>query len=378
MFNLYLLRLGYGPDVIGIINSVGMGVFALACLPVGRLSEQYGLLRIMRIGIVLIVLGSMFVPIVGWIPDSLRVPMLIIGAIISNLGLAAYFVAGAPYLGALSTLQQRTSVFSLQSATFAVFGFLGSLIGGNLPAILANAGFGSTEQPAPYQWTLWLTPLFLLLAVYLVGLMRDVMPGDDSNQSAEDDGQTTPAQSIFWLLAFFGLLRFLQVGGVASMQTFFNVYMDRELHVSTATIGNIQAIAKLLGVPAAFAIPWFTRKLGSAGTVILALTVSALGMLPMAWIPIWWVGATGYIAVWLTTPARYAAFMVFIMSRTPSRQHGTLNGTQEGLAGFGFAVVALLGGYMIQSLGYSLLFTFSACAMLLGAGLLAWYARRTR
>ena len=392
LFNLYLLRLGYGPDLVGAVNSVGMGVFAIACIPVGRLCERYSLLPIMRVGMVLIFIGSLFVPLVGWLPPTTHTAVLVMSAIISNLGLAAYFVAGAPYLGALSTIQQRTSIFSIQSATFAVFGFAGSLIGGNLPGALANMGIGDINQPLPYQWTLWLVPIFLLVSLYLVSLMRDVNTNNnttllDDDASSADISSTEPsklnalkepAQATFLLLAFFGLLRFLQVGGVASMQTFFNVYMDRELHVSTAIIGNIQAFAKLLGVPAAFAIPWFTRKLGSAGTVILALCVAALGMLPMAWIPIWWVAATGYIFVWLTTPARYAAFMVFIMSSTPSSQHGTLNGSQEGLAGLSFAVVALLGGYMIQSLGYSLLFTLSASSMLLGAGLLALYVWRGR
>ena len=50
LFNLYLLRLGYGPELIGAVNAVGMGMFAVACLPVGRLCERYGLLRIMRVG----------------------------------------------------------------------------------------------------------------------------------------------------------------------------------------------------------------------------------------------------------------------------------------------------------------------------------------
>ena len=380
LFNLYLLRLGYGPEVIGTVSAVGMLMFAAACIPVGRLSERYGLLRMMRMGTLLIMVGSILPPLAGWIPSGLRIPLLIVSAACVNTGLAGYYVASAPYLAVLSTHQQRTSVFSMQSATFAVFGFVGSLIGGVLPPMLAARGLGTLDQPGPYQWTLWLIPVILLLPIYIVWQMRNANVADAESTLPATTGASTasrnPTQSVFLLMGLFGLIRFLQVGGVASMQTFFNVYMDRELHVSTATIGTIQAIAKLLGVPAALSIPWLTRKIGSVGAVIAALLIAALGILPLAWVPVWWVAAGGYILVWLSTPVRYAAYMVYIMSHTPNRLHGTLNGTQEGLAGLSFALIAFIGGYMIQSLGYSLLFTLSAGVMLAGAGLLAGYEWR--
>ena len=203
LFNLYLLRLGYGPDLVGAVNSVGMGVFAIACIPVGRLCERYSLLPIMRVGMVLIFIGSLFVPLVGWLPPTTHTAVLVMSAIISNLGFAAYFVAGAPYLGALSTIQQRTSIFSMQSATFAVFGFAGSLIGGNLPGLLANMGIGDINQPLPYQWTLWLVPIFLLVSLYLVSLMRDVntnklvVANKEANIIAANMNQTTEYYIIY-------------------------------------------------------------------------------------------------------------------------------------------------------------------------------------
>lgn len=382
LFNLYLLRLGYGTELVGVVNAVGMGVFAAACVPIGRLSERYGLLRIMRFGMVLILSGTLFVPLTGWMPVWLQSPMLVLSAAITNVGLACYFVASAPYLGALSSLKQRTTVFSTQSATFAIFGFVGSLIGGNLPPFLVRLGIGNLNQPLPFQWTLWLIPILLLIPIYSVWQMRDANVHDAESAlpitgiGADSVDSASATRAALSLIAIFGLIRFLQVGGVASMQTFFNVYMDRELHVSTATIGTIQAVAKLLGVPAALSIPWLTRKVGSAGAVLGALGVAAIGILPLAFIPVWWVGAVGYILVWLSTPVRYAAYMVYIMSHTPPRLHGTLNGTQEGLAGLSFALIAFVGGYMIQALGYTLLFALSAGIMLAGAAILAGYEWR--
>ena len=367
IYNLYLLRLGYGPELIGTINAVGMIVFALACVPVGRLSESVGLKRMLRIGMVMIVAGSVLVPAVGWLPATLQTSLLILSAILSNVGLAGYFVCVAPYLGAITSVKQRTAAFSAQSATVAIFGFGGSLVGGVVPPLLASLGFGDLTQPGSYQATLWLIPFMLIVPLVLLTRMRHVVSVDDElkpSASLNASNEILPVQGTLALIAFFGAMRFLQVGGVGAVQTFFNVYMDRELHVGTATIGVIQAISKLSGLPAALAIPWLTRKLGGANAVICALLIAASGMLPLAWIPLAPVAAIGYVLVWLSTPVRYAAYMVYIMSRTPGRLHGTLNGTQEGLAGLGFASIALVGGFTIQQYGYSLLFTAGAVAMM--------------
>lgn len=385
IYNLYLIRLGFGPELIGVINSIGMAVFALSCVPIGRIGEQYGLLRVMRVGVWMIFVGALLVPVVGWLPSNLFVPVLIVGTVITNIGLSAYFVSGAPYMGALSTPQQRTSIFSTQSALSAIFGFGGSLIGGNAPSLFVQMGLGTIEQPLPFQVTLWIVPFTFIVPLLLVARMREVnMRELDQNTtpaertSHKTNAPVTPIKSLVLLLAFFGLIRFLQVGGIATLQTFFNVYMDRGLHVAPATIGAIQAIAKLVGVPSALAIPWLTRKFGNAGTVILALSAAALSMLPMAFVPAWGVAAFGYIMLWVTMPARYSAYMVFIMARTPARLHGTLNGTQEALAGLSFTVIAFFGGYIIEWLGYPPLFILGASFMIFGVVLMALYAWRER
>ena len=66
LLNLYLLRLGYDAGFIGLISAIGQIVFALACIPVGRLGERFGLLSMMRGGIALTVLGGILVPLAGW------------------------------------------------------------------------------------------------------------------------------------------------------------------------------------------------------------------------------------------------------------------------------------------------------------------------
>ena len=57
LFNLYLLRLGYGPEFIGLINGIGMCAFAICSLPAGRLTQRWGCRRMMLTGLVLVIVG---------------------------------------------------------------------------------------------------------------------------------------------------------------------------------------------------------------------------------------------------------------------------------------------------------------------------------
>jgi len=42
LLNLYLLRLGYGPQFVGLINGTGQLAFAIFCLPAGALGRRWG------------------------------------------------------------------------------------------------------------------------------------------------------------------------------------------------------------------------------------------------------------------------------------------------------------------------------------------------
>ena len=57
LFNLYLLRLGYGPEFIGLINGIGMCAFAISSLPAGRLTQRWGCRRTMLTGLVSVIVG---------------------------------------------------------------------------------------------------------------------------------------------------------------------------------------------------------------------------------------------------------------------------------------------------------------------------------
>jgi MFS family permease len=184
-------------------------------------------------------------------------------------------------------------------------------------------------------------------------------------------------RAAFLLIAVFAAIRILQVGGVGASTTFFNVYMDQRFQSQPAEIGFYQAASKLIGIPMALLIPWLTRRFGQVNVALGAGLLTALSILPMAFSPAAWAVGLGYMGVWIVTPVRYAAFMVYSMERTPSGLRSTMNGAQEMLAGLSFATISLAGGFLIGRVGYTPLFLLGASMTVIGLLALLFYATTT-
>jgi MFS family permease len=386
ILNLYFLRLGQGPALVGLAGSVGMLVFALGSLPFGRLGDRVGLRRVMLLGAVIATLGALLVLFVDVLPDWL-LPAGLIGCVaLVNCGLAAYYANAAPYLAETAGAANRTRAFSEQSALYALAGFVGSLIGGSLPQAFAALLGRSLADPLPYRLTLIVVPCVLAYIAFALTRMREPGPQTDTDQPAlasptvvappKPERYLAP-RAAFALIGVFSLMRFLQVGGVGAATTFFNVYMDRQFGVTPAVIGGFQAAAKLIGIPVALAIPWLTRRMGQVPLTLLASSLTVLSMLPMALGPAAWLAGLGYMGVWIVTPVRYAAFTVLSMERTPTRLRSTMNGAQEMAAGLSFSLMALSGGVLINTFGYTPLFLLGACLTVAGILALWIYAQRS-
>jgi MFS family permease len=392
IFNLYMLRLGFGPEQVGTVNAAGMLAFALASLPVGRIGERWSFRRMVTVGTGLAIAGTCLAVCTEFAPPTTRVFVMGIAVVLVFVGLAAFFVNMVPYMIAFTDAQSRTTAFAVQSALGSIFAFVGSLIGGSAPALVAALADTTLQSPLPYRYTLLLVPLFLLIALRLGFVMRDprTVPISQITQTAlpsRDSAQTgTPRQidtaqatikSFLGLIAFFALVRFLQVAFVGSTATFFNVYMDTQLMASTASIGLIQAATRLLGIPAALSMPALSKKFGDAGVCIGASLLTALCALPIAFASTWWLAGLGYIFVGVSTTVRYSTFMVYSMARTPAHLRGSCNGAQEMLAGLSFALVAQIGGAFIAPVGYAAVFLGTSVITALGTMILWVYVRRT-
>ena len=372
LFNLYLLRLGYGPEFIGLINGVGMCAFAICSLPAGRLTQRWGCRRTMLTGLVLVIVGYGLLLLVELEPGIRRNCWLIATFVVVTVGAAIYFVNTAPFLMNATSAKERNHVFSVYAAIGSLAGFTGSLAGGILPAFFGIMLGDSISQPAPYRWALLIATLMLLPAILIVrATTSDSLPQRTSGNPAAG------GSSRFSLILLLSFIRMLTITSLAVVHFFFNVYLDAELDVSIVQIGLVMAIGRLLAVPAALVIPLLTPRWGSGGISLWSSLGAAISLVPLALVPHWGVASLGFVAVMALASIRYPTFMIYTMEVVSPEQRGIASGAGEMAAGGSFAFMALSGGFLIITLGYNSLFLTGA--VLTGIGtFIFWLNFRNR
>jgi MFS family permease len=236
LFNLYLVRLGFGAEFIGLLIGSGQLVWAVMALPAGAIGMRIGLARALTFSQVLVAAGFSLVLLVEWLPRPLWEGWLIVAWMILWIGAALLTVNGVPFVMAATNAAERKHAFSLQQALMALLTFTGSLVAGALPGLLAGWMGTTLDDPAPYRLTLWLAPLTFALAGSLFWAMRPVVV-----QADEDDHRQRSAAPL-GLFIFFTVMVFLMSIGEGAVRNFFNLYLDRELHVATAQIGAAMGV----------------------------------------------------------------------------------------------------------------------------------------
>jgi MFS family permease len=353
LLNLYLARLGYGPEVIGLVNAAGTVVFAFASVPAGILGERWGNRRLMLWGLGLMLLGGLL------LPPAVRLPWLIVTMISLYLGLALYFVNTAPLLLGLIPADQRNQAYATQTALLGLASFVGSLLGGLLPPLVSLIAGVTLDHPMPYRYGLLAAGIAIVPA--LVALAR-THPGPVPEVPTAPAGApgTKAATSILGVLSLIAFVRVLQIAGLAVTNTFINLYLDAELRVPTAQIGVLLAVGRLVAVPTALTSAALSARFGNRNVVIGSSLATAVGMLPIALIPHWGAAWFSLMLVAGLSSVRYAASIVYFLDLVPPNRRATVAGVTEMAAGVCFTALTFGGGYIIALVGYRALFLLGA------------------
>jgi predicted MFS family arabinose efflux permease len=333
----------------------------------------------MLIGLPVMLLGCSLLPLAELGPVDWQKGWFIGAFVLVFLGLALFFVNMPPFIMKITSSTDRSHVFSVQVALWALAGFAGSLIGGFLPRLISIALDLPMESAAAYRYPLFIAAALLIPAIIAVATAQ---PEEPLSLPATEPS-TGLSLSAAWrmalgLIALMALIRFLQVTSMGATVTFFNLYLDTSLQVATFQIGILSALGRLLGVPAAMITPAISARHGPGYVVIWASLAGTLSMLPLALIPHWSAAGLGFMGVVALSSLRYPAFLVYSMELVSPELRGAMSGAGEMAAGFSFALMALTGGYLISQFGFSILFLTGAVLSGLG-GLAFWlYFRRAR
>jgi MFS family permease len=367
LLNLYLIRLGFGPAFIGTLTASGQLIWAVAALPAGALGRRVGLRAALVAGSTFLALAMGALLLVEALPRAMWTFWLFGSWALLWVGAACITVNSTPYLMQVSAPEERNHAFVAQGAVMALAGFAGSLVAGVLPQLVVSGLGGALEQPAPYRYALWLVPLVYVVCIAVWAGARPVRP---VAEAATNDAAARPVG----LFIFFGLVVFLQTAGEGAVRTFFNVYLDSDLGVSTAWIGTIFGLSQLLSLAIALVAPQLLGRWGAARMLTASIVGIGVTLAPLALVAHWLPASLGYmgmmIALALNGPARsiFSQEMVAPCWRTTTSATATL-----GLA-LGWSSAAAAGGYLSAQTGFRGLFLISAVLAFAAAALLLGYA----
>jgi MFS family permease len=361
LLNLYLLRLDYDLRFVGLVNAAGQLLFAVSSLLAGLVGRRWGNRRMMIVGMGLAVAGYGLLPLVRFPLVSLESIWLVVTYSLAWFGLAQMIVNMIPYLMDATGPEERTYVFSMVGAILALSGFLGGLVAGLLPGLFAGALGVTLDEPTPYRYPL-LIPLGVLILGFLALLATRDAGTDRQQETVAEAGLDRIRRAPLGLIAVLTLVMFLVRTGEGAARTFFNVYLDVALRVSTALIASFSATGQLLAVPAALAAPLLIARFGLGRTIV----VGNLGF-----IPLWGAAGLGYMGVIVLLSITVPAFGIYHQEIMPIRWRTVMSGAATMAIGLSWSVTTSVGGYVITNLGYQRFF-FAAAVLTASGGLLFW------
>ncbi len=377
LFNLYLLRLGYGLEYIGQINAIGMLCFALASYPAGMVANRWGLKHTMAVGVALAALCHGLLPMVEFTPPSCHATWIFIQRFGGSVGFAFYFTNMLPYLTNITLPLERNHFNSVQSMVSTLAGFAGSVVGGLLPGWFVLLLHIPEEHPATYRYSLMLSALLCVPGVLALLAMR-------STEQVPEEHAPTALPSIalqaapIGIIAMMALASMLRASGVGISRTFFNVYLDDGLGIATAQIGLIFAVVQLVAAPIAMTMPWLAQRWGNYRVILYGSLGIALSLLPLVFIPHWLAALAARLGIYAFAIISDTALNVYKMDLVASRWRTAMASVTNTVIGLSWTALSLGGGYLVAALSYRALFLL-AIGLTLSGVLCFWaYFRHPR
>jgi len=353
--NLFVLRLGYGTEVIGNLNFLFYLLVTVFSIPAGALGMVTGSRKAMILGGILALVGWAIAPAsIFLLAPRLRIASLVISRVISALGGALFIVNSNPALMGAVEPGSSTYAFAFNGTVISITTFLGSLCGGLLPNLFSSIAHATLSSSIPYGLSLWAAVVILAPGLVSLGFFRETGKG-----VPRADHLATSRLPLA-LIAVIVLVRFLREYGYGGVLTFFNVYLDTSLRLPTSSIGILISISAIASIAFTPLMPVVARRWGTGVTSLAGLLAMGLAILPLALVKSWPPAAIGWAGMTAANSLNESAMQVYILGIVGTRWRALMSGAANMASTLGLADSALGGGYLIRAAGFRALFLLSA------------------
>jgi predicted MFS family arabinose efflux permease len=359
---LYVLRLGHGPEYVGLYGAAGAFTYMLMSLPSGAISVRLGMRTTMLIGGVIMALSMGILPLTEYLPVAMQYYWPVGSHMLLISGWSMFNVNVVPAMMVATTAETRSSVYAANGAIRGVGTFVGTLLGGLLPGLFAGLLGVGPEAASPYGVGLWVAAGISVFALAPIAMLKGGKPQRAAPAASGTD------RFPFWAVAAVVLHVLFAHGGWATQQAFANAYLDTELHLSAAAIGIITSVAQAASVAAVLLLPRLMRRRSHSWMLLVTSLGMAITLVPLAITSHWFPASVGRIGVLALDAMWIPALQVFQMESVSPRWRALAYGASSMAMGLAFSVVSFGGGYVITAWGYPSVFWMGAALCAVGAG----------
>ena len=375
LFNLYLLRLGYDLEFIGLTSGVSMLAIAIFSIPAGMMAERWGLRRMMIIGMGLMALGSGLLPIAEFVPESWQAGWILASRTLVSLSSPLFIVNSIPFLMSITSPKERDYAFSFVVTLFSLSGFAGGLLAGFLPGMFSKFLGILSSQPDAFRYSMWLVTVLYGVGYLSLFATQEGQVGHQQKQAVEPKFAGLLPLGLILVIGMVSLLRSI---GETGPTAFFNVYLEIELFANPILIGTLVAVCRLVSGLASLAMPFFVERWGKERIIGWGIMGLAISLLPLALIPRWGAAEIGFIGALTISSVVGTALTVYSQELVSPRWHPIMAGAIWMGIGIGGSFIAIGGGRIITEYGFRVFFLTAAALTALGGVLfLSYFRKRT-
>ncbi len=345
--NLFILTRGNDEAFLGLLMSTMSFAALVLGLPMGILVDRIGQKKAMLLGALFSTLSTLLLALspTDW--------PLIVAAVFYGAGNALFLAAGPAFMAENATEDERPTLFSLHSSLSLLMGFLGSLIGGPLPAL-----FGRLLQVHPESATAYRATLLSAEGIIALALFPLLMIQEKPRHRTAQDKERLSLQKFPIRKDILALLipEFIIALGASLLIPYLNIFFKQKFRVPDSLLGLIFAVSQLLTGLAAFLSPILAERFGKIRTVVLTQLASLPFLLTLGFVPVLPVAIAAF---WLRTMLMNMAaplYTAFAMERVRREERGTV-GAMIGVAySIGQSIGPGISGLVQRSFGFSPLF----------------------
>ena len=340
LLNLYLKQLGLKEGTIGTILSASSLGTVLVAIPAAILVDHVRIKRVLfwaaAVSSSMLVMTALSSQV--W---SLRIFFGISGAMFT-----VHWVAASPFFMRNSTSTERSHLFGVNMALETVSGFFGTLLGGFVPAYLAQKGLALLLG---YRFTLIGGVTLAMIALIFYALIKSDKPTRSGR---------------FRLMEYFGtrdwkiMLRltvphFLIGMGAGLVIPFLNLYFFNRFHQESDAIGRIFSIGQLFTAVGFLIGPVMAKRLGLIKTAVISQFASIPFFLILAFSHNLALSVAAFMIRGSLMNMAWPMYNNFAMELVPEEQQAGVNSVLSLAWSASWMVSTNVGGYIIQQHGFT-------------------------